>query len=74
MGHYIVDFCCSQKGLIVELDGGHHNEDQKLKRDNLRQSYLEGQGYRVIRFWNDELDANLDGVLDRIKEEVDILS
>lgn len=45
--------------LIVELDGGQHTEES----DGLRQAWLEQQGYRVLRFWNNEVVENLNGVL-----------
>src|SRR6201992_1987502 len=52
IGPYVVDFFCPAKRLIVELDGGHHNEDDQARRDRTRQDSLEHEGYRVIRFWN----------------------
>ena len=66
IGTFVVDFCCIEKKLIVELDGGHHNEDQNRLKDEARQRYLESQGYKMLRFWNNELDANLEGVIEQI--------
>jgi len=65
---YIVDFCCPEARLIVELDGGQH----ALRRagDATRTDLLKAPGYRVLRFWNNELLANTDGVLFRIAEAV----
>ncbi|WP_271542817.1 endonuclease domain-containing protein [Bradyrhizobium sp. CCBAU 45321] len=51
IGPYVVDFFLPAKRLIIELDGGHHNEDGVAKRDIERQRWLENEGYRVIRFW-----------------------
>jgi very-short-patch-repair endonuclease len=65
---YIVDFYCHKKKLIIEVDGGSHlnNFDQ----DNCRQEILELRGYRIIRFWNDEVLQNTFEVLEQIKEVV----
>ena len=66
VGKYITDFCCLEKMLIIELDGGHHNDDSIKKEDAIRQKYLESLGYRVLRFWNNEIDNNLEGVINKI--------
>jgi very-short-patch-repair endonuclease len=66
IGRYIVDFCCRKNKLIIELDGGQHNEDKHIESDKVRDEYLRKKGYRVLRIWNNELDNNLDGVLDEI--------
>ncbi|MDI3560914.1 endonuclease domain-containing protein [Bradyrhizobium sp. Arg816] len=70
IGPYIVDFFCPAKHLIIELDGGHHNEDETAARDSTRQSWLENEGYRVIRFWNSEINSDLTAVLERIYAEL----
>ncbi|WFU82635.1 endonuclease domain-containing protein [Bradyrhizobium sp. CIAT3101] len=70
IGPYIVDFFCPGKRLIIELDGGHHNEDDVAKRDLERQRWLEGEGYHVIRFWNSEVMGDLTAVLERIYVEL----
>ena len=67
---YIVDFCCLEKKLIIELDGGHHNENDNIIRDQQRKKYLENHGYKVLRFWNNEVDNNLEGVIDKILENI----
>ena len=65
IGSYIADFVCHDKKLIIEVDGGQHAEDPKdIKRDD----WLKGQGYRVLRFWNNEVLNNIDGVLEKIRE------
>lgn len=66
IGKYIVDFCCIKKKLIIELDGGHHNIPEIILRDQERQKYLEGAGYKVLRFWNNEIEYNIKGVIQRI--------
>lgn len=62
LGPDVVDFCCWEAKLIVEVDGGQHS-DQK---DGFRTSRLEDLGYRVIRFWNNDVLTNLEGVLQTI--------
>ncbi len=63
---YIVDFVCLEKGLIIELDGGQHAESAEY--DLARTLKLEADGFRVLRFWNNELFNNIDGVLEMIDE------
>ncbi len=62
IGSYIVDFACRRKRLVIELDGGQHNEIENIKYDNERTTYLTNKGYKVLRFWNNEIDNNLEGV------------
>jgi very-short-patch-repair endonuclease len=66
IGPFIVDFCCLKKGLIVELDGGQHAS--RNSADERRTEFLEGLGYRVLRFWDNDVLGNFDGVLERISE------
>jgi very-short-patch-repair endonuclease len=70
IGPYVVDFFCPARRLIIELDGGHHSEDETAKRDSERQLWLEQQGYRVIRFWNSDVTNDLNAVLERIYVEM----
>lgn len=60
LGRYIVDFVCFEAHLIVEVDGGQHGEQQAYDRQ--RTAWLEGQGFRVLRFWNTEVLGNVEGV------------
>ena len=69
---YIVDFICREKKLIIEIDGGQHNEPKNLEYDKQRSLYLESKGYRTIRFWNNEIDNNLTGVYKQLQKEFDI--
>jgi len=64
IGPYIVDFVCLDAGLVVELDGGQHAEQQGY--DNKRDAYLKARGFRVLRFWNTEFVNNKDGVLEAL--------
>ncbi len=70
MGKYIVDFCCQEKKLIIELDGGHHSELTISQADQEKESYLVSNGYKVLRFWNNEVGRNLEGVLETIKRNI----
>jgi len=64
--NYIVDFVCLEKRLVIEVDGGHHAVE-KLK-DKKRDSYLKMRGFKVLRFWNNEVLTNINGVLEVIRE------
>ena len=64
---YIVDFVCLSKRLIIELDGGHHNQNAN---DIVRTQYLKNQNFKVIRFWNSEINRNFEFVLEKIYQEV----
>jgi very-short-patch-repair endonuclease len=70
IGRYVVDFFCPAAHLIIELDGGHHSGDETAHRDRERQLWLEQEGYRVIRFWNSEINDDLTAVLERIYAEL----
>jgi len=63
IGTYIVDLFCGQKRLIIELDGGQHNGSIK---DEERTAWLESRGYKVLRFWNNDVLKNKEGVLTAI--------
>jgi very-short-patch-repair endonuclease len=66
IGRYIADFCCAEAKLVIELDGGQHANDRV--RDAERTAMLKRDGYRVIRFWDNDVFQNLEGVLERIVE------
>src|SRR5215470_13854514 len=59
LGRYIADFVCHEARLIVELDGGQHDSLSQQEADRSR--FLQSEGYRVLRFWNDEVLANPEG-------------
>lgn len=65
---FVVDFVCLKHHLIVEIDGGQHNFDAHARRDSARDQHLAGKGFRVLRFWNNEVDQNIDGVLTLIDD------
>lgn len=68
VGDYFVDFISFEKNLIIEVDGGEHNEPAYMKHDEERTRYLEDRGYRVMRFWNNEVLQNIEGVVHQILE------
>jgi very-short-patch-repair endonuclease len=69
--NYVVDFVSFEKRLIIEIDGGQHDEAEIKKKDEQRTAWLEKDGYRVIRFWNNDVLMNIEGVLIKIKEALD---
>lgn len=67
IGKYIVDFYCAKKKLVIEIDGSQHIEKQK-EYDEQRDVYLKDLGFDVLRFWDNEINNNLDGALVKIME------
>jgi very-short-patch-repair endonuclease len=67
---YIVDFVCLRAGVVVEVDGGQHNFDDHQARDRERDAYFTVRGFKVLRYWNNEIDRNLEGVLTDIDREL----
>ncbi|MEC9432191.1 MAG: endonuclease domain-containing protein, partial [Pseudomonadota bacterium] len=67
LGPYIADFLCLSARLVVELDGGQHNDLAARARDAARDRFMQERGFRVLRFWNAEVFGNLDGVLEAIR-------
>ena len=65
VGDFIVDFACTKHRLVIEADGGQHSDN---KADQRRTAFLEAEGWRVIRFWNNDALANAEGVLETILE------
>jgi very-short-patch-repair endonuclease len=65
IGRFIVDFVCIEARGVIEIDGGQHAE-QRL-RDDARTAWLNGQGYRVLRFWNNEVLQDTDAVREAIR-------
>ncbi len=68
IGRFIVDFACVELKLIIELDGSQHADHKEY--DEIRTVFLESKGYRVIRFWNNQVMKELGGVLKLIEEAV----
>jgi very-short-patch-repair endonuclease len=68
VGLFVGDFACVECRLIIELDGGQH--DWLRERDERRTAWPEAHGWRVLRFWNNDVIENIDGVLERIASEL----
>ena len=70
IGDYVVDFVCIEQKIIVELDGGQHNIPVNIIKDSERTIFLESEGYRVFRIWNNDVDNNLEGVFLELKRQI----
>ncbi|HEX5257739.1 MAG TPA: DUF559 domain-containing protein, partial [Sphingomicrobium sp.] len=68
LGPYFADFACHSAKLVIEVDGGQHA--RAVERDAKRSRFLEDEGFQVLRFWNDDVLSNTDGVRQRIAEEL----
>lgn len=67
IGNAVADFACRRVKLVIELDGGHHADSET---DKARTKMMEAHGYQVIRFWNNEVLDNIEGVLQSILQEL----
>jgi len=72
IGSYIVDFVSLERKLIIEIDGGQHNERKVREKDQEREKWLKEKGYQILRFWNNDVLTNIEGVLERIKETLEV--
>ena len=70
IGDYIADFICLPAKLVIEVDGGYHQEPQQQELDQQRTEFLVSKGYQVIRIKNEEISNDLNEVVMRIKAEV----
>jgi very-short-patch-repair endonuclease len=68
IGPYLADFACHNTKLIIEIDGGQHGT--QTRKDDARTLRLHSDGYRVLRFWNNEVLSNIDGVLTEIQNAI----
>ena len=66
IGNFIVDFCCRERKVVIEVDGGQH--DLEHAKDLKREQLLAARGYRVLRFWNHEVLSGTEAVLEKIRE------
>ena len=64
--NYIVDFVCFERRVIIEVDGGQHSIE--VEKDRIRDNYLRMNGFKVLRFWNNEVLENIIGVLEVIRD------
>ncbi len=70
MGNYIVDFCCQEKKIVIELDGGQHTELEIMEKDKLKQEFLQDSRYVILRFQNIDVDKNIEGLLEEIRKAI----
>jgi very-short-patch-repair endonuclease len=70
IGNYIVDFYCPKANLIIELDGGQHYTDEGMKKDKNRDDYMTSVGLRVLRFSDRDVFKNLNGLIEKIWENL----
>ena len=66
IGPYIVDFFCASANLVIELDGSQHYDEKGAEADRIRDQYLSGLGFRVLRYSNADINQNLSGVCEDI--------
>jgi very-short-patch-repair endonuclease len=71
IGPYVVDFVCRERRLVIEIDGGQHADS---KRDQIRDSWLKEHNYQVLRFWNNDVLRNTNGVLEVIAQSLRVES
>ncbi len=64
--HLIVDVASFRESLVIEVDGGQHGMAPGVRQDVARDAFLRGEGFRILRFWNSEVNENLDGVMQEI--------
>ena len=69
IGRFIADFACPARKLVIELDGGQHA--MRAKADEARSQELARYGYQVVRFWNNDVIENIEGVIETIKRALD---
>ncbi|MGW8185234.1 MAG: endonuclease domain-containing protein [Candidatus Moraniibacteriota bacterium] len=67
-GNYVVDFYCKERLLIIEIDGWQHGDEFSGEKEKERTKYLKSKGFKVLRFWNNEINNNLESVILRIGE------
>jgi very-short-patch-repair endonuclease len=72
IGDYIADFACNSEKLVIELDGGYHNTEQRKEADMVRDAWLKKMGYKVLHFTNEELFGNINKVIIEIKNNINI--
>jgi len=70
IGNYIVDFYCPKANLIIEIDGGQHYSVEGINEDKIRDDYMRNQGFKVLRVSDKEVFENLNGVIEKIYEDI----
>jgi len=70
IGEYIVDFVSFSRKLVVEVDGGQHTQPREQLRDRRRDAWLQEQGFTVLRFWNNDVLKNVEGVIEAVRNNL----
>ena|ERR1700688_4178499 len=70
IGRYIADFACMAARLVIEVDGSQHADPEHVNTDEARTAWFRSQGYRVIRFWNNDITETIEGVLKALSIEL----
>lgn len=70
IGPYIVDFYCPKAKIVIELDGGQHTNIENEEYDRKRTEYLSNLGLTVLRFWNNDISENIEGLIDKISQKL----
>jgi very-short-patch-repair endonuclease len=73
INNYVADFCCLSIKLVIELDGSGHLKPIQMKKDKDRDKEISELGFTIMRFWNNEIDDNLEGVLEQITNQCEKL-
>lgn len=68
--NFIVDFYCAKKKLVIEIDGNQHSDERAKAYDKERTDYFKSINLKVLRFWNSEVDTNLEGVLQMVRKSL----
>lgn len=71
IGMFIADFACIEKGVVVEIDGGYHQLPEQQISDSERETWLNANGFKVLRFTNDEIMGDIDNVIEQITDYID---
>ncbi len=74
VGSYIVDFFCSEKKLVIEVDGDVHALERQIEKDRFREEYLKNLGINIVRYANNDILKNIEGVLEDLMNTVNSLS
>ena|SRR3989338_5262248 len=73
VANYIVDFYCPEKKLIIEIDGDTHASEKDIENDKKRDKYIASLGYVIIRYHNQDVRKNIEGVFEDLKEKMSLL-
>ena len=70
IGPYVADFACHEPKLIIELDGGQHSEPDQQEYDERRTNWLRSQGFEILRYWNFQINDEMEEVVEAIEQRL----